>query len=234
VKETYYFSHDANARNDEKILMLRAEHGMAGYGIYWALIESMFENDDTRLRHDKVKGLALVLNIEITLLSSVINTCITEKLFESDEVNFWSESLMRRKNKYRDSVKLKSEAGKKGMAKRWGSVENRESDNTVITDGESVITKNNKVKESKVKESKDIKHKYGEFENVSLSESEYQKLIERYGESVIIEFIEKLDNYIASKGTKYKNHYATILNWIKKEPGLNKTISPKRTITIDG
>lgn len=84
------------------------------------------------------------------------------------------------------------------------------------------------------KEKKEIKKQFGEFQNVFLSGIEYQKLVERYGESVISEFIEKLDGYIASKGTKYNSHYATILNWIKKEPGLNKPAGPKRVITIDG
>lgn len=154
MKEAYYFSHDSNARNDEKILMLRAEHGMAGYGVFWALIESMFDNEDTRLRHDKIKGLALVLNIDITLLSSVINTCITEKLFISDDIYFWSESLMRRKNKYQNIKKARSEAGKIGMQKRWGNVENSELDNSVITENESVITENSKGKERKGKKRK--------------------------------------------------------------------------------
>lgn len=126
--------------------MLRAEHGWEGYGIYWALIEMMFESTDTALYHDKIKGIAFSCNIDITLLQSVINTCIREGLFVSDDDMFWSESLRRRKEKYHEMKQKRSEAGKKGMAKRWGT------DNSVITDNNSVITKYNKVKESKVKE----------------------------------------------------------------------------------
>ena len=100
AKEAYYFSHDANARNDEKVLMLRAEHGMEGYGIYWALLEMMFESTDTTLSHDKLRGLSVSYNVDITLLESVINTCISERLFVSDGDKFWSESLLRRKGKF--------------------------------------------------------------------------------------------------------------------------------------
>lgn len=38
-KNTYYFSHDCNAREDDKIVALRMEKGAAGYGLYWLLLE---------------------------------------------------------------------------------------------------------------------------------------------------------------------------------------------------
>jgi hypothetical protein len=40
-KSTYYFSHDYNAANDVKILFMRQQLGMEGYGIYWFLIEHL-------------------------------------------------------------------------------------------------------------------------------------------------------------------------------------------------
>lgn len=149
MKEAYYFSHDANARNDEKILMLRAEHGWEGYGIYWVLIEMMFESTDSLLHHSKIKGISVSYNIDITVLQSVINTCITEELFDSNDEVFWSESLIRRKEKYQDSKNKKSAAGKLGMEKRWGAKQRNN----------GVITENNKGKEKKVKEIKESKDK---------------------------------------------------------------------------
>lgn len=59
------------------------------------------------------------------------------------------------------------------------------------------------------------KEKYGSFENVLLTEEEYNKLKERYPDYQ--EKIENLSSYIASKGAKYKSHYATIINWSKKD-----------------
>jgi len=212
MKEAYYFSHDANARQDEKILMLRAEYGWEGYGIYWALVEMMFESGETALHHKKIKGIAVSYNIDITLLEGVINTCITEQLFISDGENFWSDSLRRRKTKYREMKDKRSEAGKKGMAKRWGKQQN---DNTVITDDNTVITKNNKEKESKVKEikEKEIKNKYADF--VSMTQSEYEKLVNEHGEGLTKKMITVLDNYKGANGKKYKSDYRAILNWVK-------------------
>jgi DnaD/phage-associated family protein len=145
TKEAYYFSHDANARQDEKILMLRAEHGWEGYGIYWALVEMMFESSETALHFNKIKGIAVSYNVDITVLKAIINTCITEKLFVGNNEIFWSESLKRRKMKYHEVKEKKSEAGKKGMAKRWENQFDEENHNTVITKDNKVIKKDNSV-----------------------------------------------------------------------------------------
>ena len=50
-----------------------------------------------------------------------------------------------------------------------------------------------------------------------MTREEHQKLIERFGEAGTRDKIENLSLYIASKGDKYKNHYATILAWEKRD-----------------
>jgi len=72
----------------------------------------------------------------------------------------------------------------------------------------------NKERLNKVKERK---HQYGEFKNVLLSDTEYKKLIERFGEGVLLKKIEDLSCGISSKGYKYTSHYATILNWDRRD-----------------
>ncbi|MFJ6415045.1 DUF4373 domain-containing protein [Terribacillus saccharophilus] len=159
MKEAYYFSHDANARQDEKILMLRADHGWEGYGIYWALVEMMFESKETALHHSKIKGIAVSYNIDMTLLKNVIETCVKEELFKSDGDRFWSETLVRRKEKFLNIRDQKSEAGKKGAAKRW---ENQGLDGSAMAEPSQshsgAITENSKGKEIKEKESKENKN----------------------------------------------------------------------------
>lgn len=63
---------------------------------------------------------------------------------------------------------------------------------------------------------------YGEFQNVKLSEKEHQKLISKFGKETASSMIENLSQYIASKGRKYKSHYATILNWSRRDNGGSK------------
>lgn len=63
--------------------------------------------------------------------------------------------------------------------------------------------------------SKPVKHHYGEYNNVLLTDEEFQKLKEQFSD--IDERIDNLSGYIASTGKTYKSHYATIRNWARKE-----------------
>ena len=56
------------------------------------------------------------------------------------------------------------------------------------------------------------KRKYGEFENVKLTDSQYERLIKKFPVNYK-RYIDDLSYYIASKGDKYKSHYAAILSW---------------------
>ena len=72
------------------------------------------------------------------------------------------------------------------------------------------------------------KKSYGEFNNVLLTDEEYHKL----EESNLLTYIEKLSSYIASKGKKYKSHYATILTWNRTDKK-DTTGSKKEKIVPD-
>lgn len=63
---------------------------------------------------------------------------------------------------------------------------------------------------------KNIKHKYGEYGNVLLTDDELEKLKARYPTSWQAN-IDKLDKGIELKGYKYKNHYLAILKWAKDD-----------------
>lgn len=60
------------------------------------------------------------------------------------------------------------------------------------------------------------RHKYGEYKNVLLSDAELEKLKAEFPNDYL-KWIDKLSCYMASKGTSYKNHLATIRNWAKKD-----------------
>ena len=62
---------------------------------------------------------------------------------------------------------------------------------------------------------KPIKHKYGEYNNVLLTDDELEKLKDEYLDWA--ERIERLSSYVASTGKTYKSHYATIRNWARKD-----------------
>jgi len=72
----------------------------------------------------------------------------------------------------------------------------------------------NKRKINKKPESpKENKKDYGD--GVMLTENEYSNLTKRFGKKEVEDKREDFANY--EKREKYKNHYATILNWLKKD-----------------
>ena len=69
------------------------------------------------------------------------------------------------------------------------------------------------------------KKSYGsEFKKVKLTDAEYEKLIERLGDNGTEDYIDRLDGYLA-EGHRKKNHYATILNWWRRD---NPKLAEKR------
>ena len=71
---------------------------------------------------------------------------------------------------------------------------------------------------------------YGEFQNVNLSDEEYQRLREKL-KSHTNTMIKKLSRYMQSSGKTYQDHYATLLHWYEKdEEELRKKLSDKNRI----
>lgn len=94
------------------------------------------------------------------------------------------------------------------------------------TDTKRYTNKNDKNEKNKEKEIYKEKESFGEFENVELTKAEIQKLQTRFGDIETQTVIERLSGYIESSGKKYKSHYATILNWKRRDEGDGK-IEPK-------
>lgn len=88
------------------------------------------------------------------------------------------------------------------------------------TDGERKDEKEKRSKREKA-ERKDIsksiknnkkKNVYGTFENVKLTEEEFESFRTKFPANHM-RYIDDLSHYIASRGDKYKSHYATLLTW---------------------
>lgn len=66
------------------------------------------------------------------------------------------------------------------------------------------------------REHREPRHRYGEYRNVLLSDTDIEKLKTEFPTDWE-ERIENLSNYMESKGNTYKNHLATIRNWARKD-----------------
>ena len=108
---TYYFSHDYNAANDTKILFLRHQLGMEGYGIYWYLIEQL-ANAGGKLPLDLVPVLAMQMHCTDVKVNGVL---LNFDLFTIESGEFWSHRLQEHLE-----LRLKlSQSGKAGANNRW-------------------------------------------------------------------------------------------------------------------
>lgn len=119
AKDAFYFSHDANARHDQKVLEMRSVYGNAGYGCFWILIEMMREANEYKLDISSkyaFHGLSKQLDCDIEFAKEFISDCINEfNLFESDGESFWSDSLKSRMEMYDE----KSAKAKELANRRW-------------------------------------------------------------------------------------------------------------------
>ena len=75
-------------------------------------------------------------------------------------------------------------------------------------------------------EHRETRHKYGEYSNVLLSDTDLAKLKAEFPTDWE-ERIERLSYYMESKGKTYKNHLATIRNWARKD-GQSPSQQPRR------
>jgi len=214
--KSYYFQHDFNAANDEKILYLLSIYGMEGYGLYWYFIELMHQSQDSKLKCKLFSGICYQLNIDITKLTAFYNSCIEIGLFVTDNEFYWSERVLYNKELQDEKRKLKSFAGKKGMENRWKN-------KNVITNDNNVITENNKVKESKEKENKVNKKKvssatlFVDSEVNTIEKFEQCFIGTQYEVANFNYYFEVIKNWSDSKGEKKKDWIATAKNWMARD-----------------
>lgn len=65
-------------------------------------------------------------------------------------------------------------------------------------------------------EHREPRHKYGDYSNVLLSDTDLEKLKSEFPNEWR-ERVERLSAYMASTGKSYKNHLATIRNWARRD-----------------
>lgn len=151
-----YFSHDYNARNDIKLKRLFMTHGVAGLGIYWCIVEMIYEGGG-KIAAEMLPVIAFDLRAEEDTVNSIVSDF---GLFETENGFITSESIQRRLGlRAEKSIKAKSSANS-----RWKKTEKDAEDMRTQCDGNAnaMRTHNsrnanaspNKIKENKRKENK--------------------------------------------------------------------------------
>jgi hypothetical protein len=201
-KDTFYFSHDYNARNDEKIKRLIRKHGMVGYGIFWSIVEDLYNNANA-LRLD-YEGIAYDLRSDSDTVYSVINDF---DLFVFDVNSFGSLSVQKRLDERNDkSIKARESANK-----RWNNA------NALQTQSDSNAIKERKGKEIKGKEIKEINLSFDLFWDMyGKKRGDKEKLIAKWGnlsDKERADIIAYIPKYIISQpDNKFRKDPQTFLN----------------------
>lgn len=144
-----YFSHDYGARNDPKLVKLQMELGHEGKGLFWDLIEILYEQGGY-IENTELNGIAFGLHTNYERITKVLSEY---DLFKTDGQAWWSESVMKRLNIRAD----KSEKARESVLKRWEKYKRN-------TDVKQTNNKCNTIKERKGKEIKE-KDIIDDFEN---------------------------------------------------------------------
>lgn len=246
-----YFSHDFQSRDDKKIVQLRIKYGWEGYGLYWALVEMLHESVDHTLECER-NALVMRTQCDEKYISEFVQYAIEIDLFTlvDDGKSFTSVSVLKRVNE-REAKSLKA---RKSADSRWkvsdaNAMRTHSSDEC---DRNAIKGKKRKEKESKVLEDCEslsatqnpspqkeklppgFRPNTEVFEShVWLSAEEHHKLVQEFnGKNVAAKTIALstgIENGL-KKYTSFKNHYATLRNWLTNDAANGKLQMPKEDV----
>jgi uncharacterized protein YdaU (DUF1376 family) len=146
MKKTF-FNHDSTARLDIRVIKLRSKLGYEGYGIFWALLEMLF-TEENKLCVDDYYELAFGLQCDPAILIQVIEDF---DLFVIEDNCFYS----RRLNNHIEEINKKSNKAKESANKRWNNTK------TMPTQCEPSASIS--ISKAKVKKSKSIEDRIEDF-----------------------------------------------------------------------
>jgi len=174
AKDTFYFSHDYNTRTDIKIKKLIQKHGYVGYGIFWAIVEDLYNNANA-LPAD-YESIAYDLREDDKLIISVINDF---DLFIIDNEIISSESVERRLI-LRDA---KTDAARAAALARWEKEREKKrlKDANALNNDANALQ--NECDSNAIKESKEKEIKLNEIKPILNASCNYEYFIEEIKKS---------------------------------------------------
>lgn len=209
-----YFPHAV--KHGETMFFLEKQFGNDGYAAWFKILETLGSKKEHALfcngnsyTWEYLKAKTGLDDIKLTGIVDLLAVlgAIDKDLWSKDQT-IWSSHL---------AENLKPVYIKRGKELPCKPIFcSRKELEPTFSEPESPQVKERKEKGSR-EEKKYIDPHLGQFKNVKLSIEEFEKLKSQFGETEALERIDRLSEYIASKGVKYKSHYATILSWARKE-----------------
>jgi hypothetical protein len=142
MKKDQYFPHEANLRQTSEFMHLIEKEGMAGYGIYWGLIEYLRSQDNYIGDLRVLKSLARQMKTKPIKVENVVRNyqlfILTDYTFQSAKLMEWMVPLENKRNANKKQNEIKTDA-KHEQPHR----------NSLKTNTTSVTVKKSKEKKSK-------------------------------------------------------------------------------------
>ncbi len=199
MKKTY-LQHQSNSFTDIKIIKMRARLGIESYGIFWALLELLF-NEENKLCIDDYSVLAFNLQCDADKLKSVIEDF---DLFVIEDGCFYSKRL----NEHIDTINSKSAKAKESASKRWNNANAKRTQ----SDSNANRVEYSKVDKSKVKKNKRGVDYYNDISFPDYYDIHYAKRIEQD-----VNKTKEYHEHLRSIGyIQQRNNYNGETKWIKK------------------
>ncbi|GGF00317.1 protein of unknown function [Chishuiella changwenlii] len=214
-KNTFYFSHDGGARNDDKMIAVRMKHKAEGYAVYFMILEKMLESSDYTIFKD-YNVLAFDFRVGSDLVKSIVEDF---GLFEftDDNKSFYSKSFQSRMEPLENLRKQRREAGLKSAEKRANSTKNQQN-STVVERSlpknptkESKVNNNTNVLLEKNKQKKEIENSNFEETPNSTSFKNFQEEKEKSSAKKEKE-LDGVKNFLVENGADYTD----VSEWFKK------------------
>lgn len=184
-KDTFWFKHDSNAKDDFKCMLVIEQLGCEGYGIFWILVETLREQRDYKYPFQLLGALARKYNTTEAKMQTVVTKY---NLFEIDEKSFFFSLSLNKRMQALDKIKEKRQiAGvKSGESRKIKMIQHKL--NTCSTNVE-------RIDESRVKEIKQELEKLRQYISLHTANeiAEYSKssVYKKYFSLDICQYIEK-------------------------------------------
>ena len=156
-----YFPHQYNAHDDEKLQQVIINHGLAGYAVFFLLLEYLGQKKDRVLSKDFYKVLSWNYRIDEDVVRSVVEDY---GLFEVSDNHFSSDGLNDRMAALDDKIAKRKAAGALGGLKRVANLkqnssnaqamleENQANSKQYLSNAQANSSNNNKGEENNKKE----------------------------------------------------------------------------------
>ena len=226
-----YFYLDTDMELDDKIRLVEAKHGAIGFAVIVKMLIKIYGDKGYYYLWDDKAQLLFSdrVRVDQEKVKEIINDALEWGLFNKKKFKKYKILTSERIQKH--YIEACSRRKKVPMYAEYmlnGIDDYISKENVVILDQNDGILKQMKGYDMKGNDaSKKDENKNRFLDYVLLTDKEYKKLTEKLGKAKTDYMIDRLNNYIGSKGRQYKSHYHTILVWVGKDEGTEPNEGPK-------